>query len=232
MVTWTGRKKSHTIPWFFAVFRKLFFFQFFFCSCIGTGMNRPFCSLRQGLSGLNRLCIPLLSVRPVGLYGNAGGRPSSIVPLCLPQVRRFGSRRHYSFASPAYWAASQQIVLALAQRYGTHRAVAGWQVDNEFGCHSTVRTYDESSLAGVSGYVLTGVCWGVVCVAGFWTGAVCASHGARNLPSKATTGCQQQPRSSRCPHSVPGVAAAPVRQPGWILRRGPPHQSMTESIKG
>ena len=29
----------------------------------------------------------------------------------------------------------------MAQRYGTHRAVLGWQLDNEYGCHDTVRCY-------------------------------------------------------------------------------------------
>jgi len=58
------------------------------------------------------------------------------------QVRHFGSRRHYSFSSPWYSNATKIIVTQLAKRYGNHPALAGWQLDNEYGCHDTVRTYD------------------------------------------------------------------------------------------
>jgi beta-galactosidase len=60
--------------------------------------------------------------------------------------RHFGSRRHYSFSSPAYFTATRDIVTAMASRYGKHPAVVGWQIDNEFGCHDTVRTYDPNAL--------------------------------------------------------------------------------------
>ena len=53
------------------------------------------------------------------------------------RVRGFGSRRHYDFSSPAYLAECGRIVEALAVRYGEHPAVAGWQTDNELGCHDT-----------------------------------------------------------------------------------------------
>lgn len=66
----------------------------------------------------------------------------------VEQPRRFGSRRHYSFSSVAYQDATMKIVRALAVRYGQHPALAGWQVDNEYGCHDTVRTYDASALTG------------------------------------------------------------------------------------
>ncbi|MFM8322887.1 MAG: beta-galactosidase, partial [Chloroflexota bacterium] len=51
------------------------------------------------------------------------------------QVRQFGSRRHYCHNSPLYRRYTEQIVSALAERYGAHPAVIGWQIDNEFGCH-------------------------------------------------------------------------------------------------
>ncbi len=57
------------------------------------------------------------------------------------RVRRFGSRRHVCANSPAYRQHTERIVAALAQRYGTHPAVIGWQIDNEFGCHDTARCY-------------------------------------------------------------------------------------------
>ena len=57
------------------------------------------------------------------------------------QRRRFGSRRHYCFSSPTYREEARRIVSILAERYGKHPAVAGWQTDNEYGCHNTVRCY-------------------------------------------------------------------------------------------
>ncbi|EST04808.1 Glycoside hydrolase, family 42, N-terminal [Kalmanozyma brasiliensis GHG001] len=59
--------------------------------------------------------------------------------------RKFGSRRHYSTSSPDYRMLSKRFVTAMAQRYGRHEAVAAWQIDNELGCHSTVRTYDNNA---------------------------------------------------------------------------------------
>lgn len=58
----------------------------------------------------------------------------------------FGSRRHYSFSSFDYRVLSQNITRKLAERYGNHSAVAGWQLDNEFGCHGTIRSYDHNAL--------------------------------------------------------------------------------------
>ncbi len=53
------------------------------------------------------------------------------------RTRGFGSRRHYDFSSEAYLEACRGIVTALADRYGHHRGVAGWQTDNELCCHDT-----------------------------------------------------------------------------------------------
>ena len=55
--------------------------------------------------------------------------------------RNFGGRRHYCFSSPAYREEARRIVTLLAERYGNHPAVAGFQTDNEYGCHGTVRCY-------------------------------------------------------------------------------------------
>ncbi len=63
-------------------------------------------------------------------------------------VRGFGSRRHYCFNSARYRAETERIVSILAERYADHPAIAGWQTDNEFGCHRTVRCYcDECASA-------------------------------------------------------------------------------------
>ncbi len=53
------------------------------------------------------------------------------------RVRGFGSRRHYDFSSLAYRKMAIDISERLARRYGEHPAVAGWQTDNELGCHDT-----------------------------------------------------------------------------------------------
>lgn len=62
------------------------------------------------------------------------------------RVRRFGSRRHYCFSSERYRHESQRITQAVAERYGCNPSVAGWQTDNEYGCHDTVRSYSACAL--------------------------------------------------------------------------------------
>jgi beta-galactosidase len=51
----------------------------------------------------------------------------------MGRTKRFGGRRHYSPTAPALHDASRRIVAALADRFGHHPAVIGWQVDNEYG---------------------------------------------------------------------------------------------------
>ncbi|HEY7036756.1 MAG TPA: beta-galactosidase [Thermomicrobiales bacterium] len=60
-------------------------------------------------------------------------------------VRTFGSRKHYDHASPVYREHSRRITRGIAGRYGRHPAVAGWQTDNEWGCHGTTRSYGGAS---------------------------------------------------------------------------------------
>ncbi len=57
------------------------------------------------------------------------------------RVKNFGSRRHYCFSSQVYREEAKRIVSIVAGRYGKHPAVVGWQTDNEYGCHDTVRCY-------------------------------------------------------------------------------------------
>lgn len=49
----------------------------------------------------------------------------------------FGSRRSVTCHAPAYRAASDRIVTAIAEHWGQHPNVIGWQIDNEFGCHNS-----------------------------------------------------------------------------------------------
>lgn len=86
------------------------------------------------------------------------GTPTAAPPAWLieryPEVLRVtrdgqrlihGARRHVNLASPTYRELSAAIVTALADRYGKHPAVYGWQIDNEFGCHDSSRCYSETS---------------------------------------------------------------------------------------
>ncbi len=57
--------------------------------------------------------------------------------------RRFGSRRHYCPNNKIYHEYSKKITRAMAERYGDHPSVIGWQIDNEFGCYFT-RCYCET----------------------------------------------------------------------------------------
>ena len=59
--------------------------------------------------------------------------------------RGFGSRRHYCFSHPGYRREAVRITQTMAERYGKHPAVIGWQTDNEYGCHDTVQSFSDSA---------------------------------------------------------------------------------------
>ncbi len=61
-------------------------------------------------------------------------------------VRGFGSRRHYDFSSEVYLREALRISAVLAQRYGQHPGVIGWQTDNELCCHDTVLSISAAAL--------------------------------------------------------------------------------------
>ena len=62
------------------------------------------------------------------------------------QLRDFGSRRHYRFASTVYREQSERITEIVAARWGQHPAVTTWQTDNEYGCHDTTFSYAPDDL--------------------------------------------------------------------------------------
>ncbi len=71
---------------------------------------------------------------------------SQSYPSTLPvddqgRRRKPGGRRHYCPNNAEYHAHTRRIVAALAERYGPHPAVRGWQIDNEFGGGRTARCY-------------------------------------------------------------------------------------------
>ena len=45
-----------------------------------------------------------------------------------------GHRRHYNYNSEVYREYTRKIVTKLAEHYGSHPAVIGWQIDNEINC--------------------------------------------------------------------------------------------------
>ena len=72
-------------------------------------------------------------------------------PEILPQgrsgsVKTFGSRRHYDFSSAVFREHSRRITRQLAERYGKHPAVIGWQTDNEFGWGDTAQSFSPAAL--------------------------------------------------------------------------------------
>ncbi len=62
--------------------------------------------------------------------------------------RGFGSRRHYCFSHLAYRQEACRIAEIVADRYANHEAVQAWQLDNEYSCHDTARSYSEAARRG------------------------------------------------------------------------------------
>jgi beta-galactosidase len=109
--------------------------------------------------------------RAMAVLGDAGlkivlGTPTATPPKWLmdeyPEIapvdidgkpRGFGSRRHYTFSSDIYRAESARIVELVAKRYGNHPALAGWQTDNEYGCHNTVLSWGAVDLKAFRGWL-------------------------------------------------------------------------------
>ncbi len=102
--------------------------------------------------------------RAIDVLGDTGlkvvlGTPTATPPKWLmdehPEIapvdeqgrqRGFGSRRHYSFSPEVWWKESRRIVEKIAQHFGEHPALAGWQTDNEYGCHFTILSWGEEDL--------------------------------------------------------------------------------------
>lgn len=58
-----------------------------------------------------------------------------------------GARRHYNYNSPVFRAFTERIVEVLAQHYGSHPSIIGWQLDNEFNCENSEFYSDSDSKA-------------------------------------------------------------------------------------
>ncbi len=88
------------------------------------------------------------------------GTPSATPPAWLtkeyPEVLnsnadgvRFqhGGRRHYNYSSPVYRQKVSLFVKALAEHYGHHSAIIGWQIDNELNCETSDFLSDADTIA-------------------------------------------------------------------------------------
>ncbi len=102
--------------------------------------------------------------RAIKVLGGAGlkivlGTPSAAPPRWMldkyPDMlavdehghkRKFGSRRHYCFSHEGYKKECARIAGMLGQRYGANPYVKAFQIDNEYGCHDTTRSYSQAAL--------------------------------------------------------------------------------------
>lgn len=50
---------------------------------------------------------------------------------------RHGLRRHYNYNAPKYRELTARIVQKLAEHYGDHPRIVGWQIDNELNCETS-----------------------------------------------------------------------------------------------
>jgi beta-galactosidase len=71
------------------------------------------------------------------------------------RTRGFGSRRHTDFSSETWVEAALRITRVLAQRYGEHPHIAGWQTDNELCCHETALSASPAALASFRAWLTT-----------------------------------------------------------------------------
>ena len=69
------------------------------------------------------------------------------------RVRPFGTRKHYCFNSDIYRNKVRDLVTRIAERYGRHPTIEGWQIDNELGWANTTRCYCENCQAKFQSYL-------------------------------------------------------------------------------
>ena len=148
--------------------------------------------------------------------------------------RGFGSRRHYTFSSPVYWRESARIVEALSERYGRHPALAGWQTDNEYGCHNTVLSWGPEDLQAFREWLRRryqsperlNAAWG----SSFWSMEV-QSFGEVSLPNLTVTEPNPAARLDFWRFQSEQVAAYD-RMQCEIIRRHSPGRWITHNFMG
>jgi beta-galactosidase len=90
------------------------------------------------------------------IFGTPTATPPAWLTEKYPQVLnsdiegtlyRHGGRRHYNYNSPKYLELSARIVTKLAEHYGQHPSIVGWQIDNELNCEKDVFYSDSDTIA-------------------------------------------------------------------------------------
>lgn len=71
--------------------------------------------------------------------------PDMLAVDATGQPRTFGSRRHYCHSHIGYRDAARDMAARLGKRYGRDPRIHAWQIDNEYGCHETTRSYSAAA---------------------------------------------------------------------------------------
>ncbi len=148
--------------------------------------------------------------------------------------RGFGSRRHYSFSSQTYWRESARIVEAVAKRYGKHQGLAGWQTDNEYGCHMTILSWGAQDLKAFKQWLRQNYqstdqlneAWGNV----FWSMEI-TSFDQISLPNLMVTESNPAAKLDFWRFQSSQVAAYDKMQCG-IIRKASPGRFITHNFMG
>lgn len=105
---------------------------------------------RRDFAWLDRAITMLVAQGLKIVLGTPTAAPPQWLAAAHPEILRVDSqgrtaapesRRFVCTTSPMFRTATTQIVTAMAERYGQHPSVIGWQIDNEFGCHKTTRCF-------------------------------------------------------------------------------------------
>jgi beta-galactosidase len=150
------------------------------------------------------------------------------------RVRGFGSRRHYTFSSEAWWTESARIVEKVTARYGHHPALVGWQTDNEYGCHDTILSYGPEDLKAFRRWLRQNYqstdqlnhAWGNV----FWSMEL-QSFDEASLPNLTVTEANPAQRLDFQRFHSSQVAAYDAMQ-CEIIRRNSPGRFVTHNFMG
>jgi beta-galactosidase len=145
----------------------------------------------------------------------------------------FGSRRHYSFSSPVWIEETKRICEIIAKRYGGNPHVAGWQTDNEYGCHSTILSYGQHDLMAFQGWLRRryqspdqlNEAWGNA----FWSMDV-QGFDEISLPNLTVTEANPAARLDFWRFSSDQVAAYNKIQCDIIRKHSPGHYKVSEDI--
>ena len=150
------------------------------------------------------------------------------------RVKAFGSRRHYDPASPVFREHSRRITRALAQRYGQHPAVIGWQTDNEFGWGDTAQTYTPAARSAFQSWLQArygtldalNTAWGNV----FWSMEY-SDWAQIPLPGQAVAACSPS-HTLDFMRFTSGVLASFQAEQIEILRECSPGRFVTHNFMG